>query len=382
MRHETDPFGAERPLVVRGRRQFGSLRTWVTTVLLAVLIVQPAGAAQPWTLRVAVGGQQLVGSPLVWGKSQAILLGRDGQLYEFDTHDAGSREKLSDTFAGYSQSEMRAALVREFGERYEVSATGHYLVVHPAGQSSVWPERFEKLYRSMTHYFQTRGIRAEQPQFPLVAVVFSRHDEFMRYAHNQGSRISSNVLGYYDNMSNRIKMYDASSTRASAQNWETNAATIVHEAAHQTAFNTGVHSRYSLPPRWLAEGLGTLFEAPGIYDSRRYGTLTDRINQQELATVRTYFPKEIPSDALAAIIVDDKTFNRNPSSSYALCWALTFMLAEREPHKLARYLQVTASRSVFKPYTVQQRATDYRQVFGEDIRMTSARLHRFIAELP
>ena len=47
-------------------------------------------------------------------------------------------------------------LQREFGRAFDVSGTGQYLVVHPAGQRDRWADRFEQLYRSMIHYLTAR----------------------------------------------------------------------------------------------------------------------------------------------------------------------------------------------------------------------------------
>ena len=46
-----------------------------------------------------------------------------------------------------------------------------------------------------------------------------------------------------------------------------NSATIIHEVTHQVAFNCGVHTRFNDVPRWVSEGLATMFEAKGVWNS-------------------------------------------------------------------------------------------------------------------
>ncbi len=74
--------------------------------------------------------------------------------------------------------------------------------------------------------------------------------------HRQGDKIDSRVLGYYSSRSNRITLYDVGGTAAGSAAWHQNADTIIHEATHQTAYNTGVHRRFAQTPKWVVEGLG------------------------------------------------------------------------------------------------------------------------------
>ena len=169
-------------------------------------------------------------------------------------------------------------MLRELGSGYEVTGTGHYLVAHPKGQRDKWAQRLEDLYRWFIHYFAVRGFEPATPPYPLVGVVCRDRDEFARHAAAQGSPVTGGVLGYYSPTSNRINLYDMGG-KDDAAHWQKNAGVLIHEATHQTAFNTGIHNRYAAPPKWLAEGLATLFEAPGVYDSHGHPRPADRVNR-------------------------------------------------------------------------------------------------------
>src|SRR4029078_9372448 len=131
--------------------------------------------------------------------------------------------------------------------------------------------------------FPPRGRHISEPRFPLVAVIYPRQVDFWQAGARDGLKPNSGILGYYPPATNRILMFDAAASQSGAD-WTTNADTIIHEAAHQTAFNTGVHQRFGQSPRWLVEGLGTLFEARGVWRSRTYQSQSDRINHGRLAT--------------------------------------------------------------------------------------------------
>src|SRR5262249_48305348 len=152
---------------------------------------------------------------------------------------------------------IKMSLEHEFGNNFEVSSIRHYVVVHPRGERDQWANRFEQLYDRFNHYFGVRGFQLKEPEFPLIAVVFRTHEEFMKYASADGSQVSPNLLGHYLPKSNRVFLYDVTA-HATGADWSQNASTIIHEATHQMAFNTGVHQRYADAPRWLCEGLATM----------------------------------------------------------------------------------------------------------------------------
>jgi Protein of unknown function (DUF1570) len=348
-------------------------------VLLVAALFSPAAvsAANPtWMLEAKIHGERVEGLPVGWTSDEVHLLARDGRLLDFHPSDAKDFKQTATHFHGYSASEFRDALNRELQNKLEVTGTGHYLVAHPVGQGDKWAERFEDMYRSFVHYFSVRGFRLEEPQFPLVAIVWNKQQDFFHYAASSGTPVPQGVLGFYSPASNRVMLYDSG-----AKDWKQDASTIVHEATHQTAFNTGVHSRFAMPPRWLAEGLGTLYEARGIWDSRNYPNIEDRINRGRLTNFRQYLAAGRPSGAFLAIVNTDKMFQLNPGAAYAEAWALTFFLQETQSSNYAKYLAKTAARPPFSDYTSAQRLADFRSAFGDDLKMLEANYLRFIAGL-
>ena len=343
------------------------------------LCAAPLPAHEP-VIRLKLDGRQWEGTPLSWNEQRIVLLSRDGQLVDFAPESAQEHGVLPGSFRSYSQAEIRGQLLREFGQGYEVSGVGHYLVVHPAGQKDQWAPRFEALYRSLVHYFAARGWQLAEPRFPLVAVVFPRQSDFQRFAAREGVPAASGLLGYYSLVTNRILIYDV--TAQSNLDWSVNAETIIHEAAHQAAFNTGVHSRFGVAPRWVVEGVGTMFEARGVWQSRSYPNQGDRINRSLLNAYRQYIASgRRPADSIAQLVSSDRMFQVNSSSAYPEAWALTFFLSESEPKKYFAYLGQTAAKPAFSHYRSQDRLNDFTDAFGADLKMLDARLQRFIAGL-
>ena len=328
-------------------------------------------------IRAEFDGRTVDGVPLVLNKQRVILIGRDGYLWDFPRRQATSLKKLSENFSAYSAAQMRASLAREYGSKFEVTGTGHYLVVHPLGQRSQWAGRFEQLYRQFVTYFSKRGLQVREPRFPLVAVVFSNRSDYQRDAAAQGISLAANVVGYYSPKTNRVSLYD----QGGHGQWHETAATIIHEATHQTAYNTGVHNRFGQAPAWVVEGLGTMFEARGVWNGSAYPQAGDRINRGQLANFQDYAAGRRPRGMMAEIVAHDRLFRTRPKEAYAESWALSFFLSETQPRRYAAYLSKTAARPAFRSYTPGQRLADFTSVFGENLELFESQYLRYVKSL-
>jgi hypothetical protein len=356
-------------------------------------------------LELTVRGQRIEGAPVTWNSRQVVLLARDGQLWQFAPSEAADYRKTSDWFRGYSPSQLRASLLRELGSGFEVTGTGHYMVAHPSGGRDQWADRFEDLYRRFVRYFSVRGFTLTEPPFLLVAVVCRKRAEFTRYAATNGSPAGAGVVGYYCTQTNRIVLYDVGARSASPARWEQNAGTVVHEATHQMAFNTGIHNRTVQPPLWVAEGLATMFEGVAGSEASADGPRRSRVNRSRLRAFRDgetagHRPEAVAQVAglrgaskggpnsrefgyglLADLVATDRLFESAPGAAYAKAWALTFYLMETQSSRYADYLARTAARPSLERYTATQRTADFTAVFGDNWRMLEARLLRFIDEI-
>ena len=358
------------------------MRCALIAVLLAAGWAATAQAAWPRSKMLAVdlAGSRIEGLPLYWSTSQVDLLARDGRLWSFSPATAKNSKEQNAPFRSLSFPEVRDRIGRELGPTFEVTGTGHYLVAHPRGQKDLWSPRFEELYRSFMHYFSVRGFTIREPEFPLVAIVWKNEQEFIRYANNDGTSIVPGTLGYYSPTSNRITLFDVGNGDKSAAAWEQNAETIIHEATHQTAFNTGVHKRFAQSPRWLVEGLGTMFEAPGVWNSRAKPLKSDRLNRGRLSEFQRLSPS-FKQGFVAEFVSDDRMFRSDVNRAYATAWALSFYLVETRPQKYSQFLAMTATRPDFSAYPAAERLKDFVKVFGADPAVLEAQFLKFMREI-
>ena len=353
--------------------------------MIALLAIAGAtGTAErtpfPGMISLRIGGQMVEGQPIAWDAKEVHLLGRDGRLWGFSPNEASDWQKTSRRFTPMSISDLRADLLRELGRDFEVTTTTHYVVAHARGQRDRWAERFEGLYREFVTYFGKRGFKVREPEFPLVGIVLRDAEDFRRYTASLGMPAMPGLLGFYSLTSNRILVYDIEPTGAN-EAWCETAATILHEATHQAAFNTGIHSRYTPPPLWVVEGLATLFEAPGVYNAENHRTQADRINLGRLKDFRQFVAPQHKTALIRSLLADDRLFQTHPGIAYAEAWALTFYLIETQSSKYARYVALTAQRPPFCDYTSAERTADFTSVFGDNWPMLEAQFLRFMAGL-
>jgi hypothetical protein len=131
----------------------------------------------------------------------------------------------------------------------------------------------------------------------------------------------------------------------------------------------------------VVEGLGTLYEARGVWDSVNYKQQDDRVNKGRLRNFKQLVATGRPTGLMVDLINSDRLFQENPAVAYAEAWALTFYLIETQPAKYGKYLALTAERDSFLSYPAAQRMKDFVSVFGSDFRMLDANLLRFVETL-
>lgn len=340
-----------------------------------------AGPPANVTVELKLVGRTLVGKPLEWSEENIYLLDRSGWLHEFPPSDVTGYKAVSNYFSPYTPSEFRAMLLRALGSGYRVTGTTHYLVAHPSHLGAEWAERFERLYRSFVQFFSVRGFQLRKPEFLMTGIVCRDLKDFHAYSKAAENISATGFEGYYSLISNRIALY-MSQSHAMGQDLDPLVhSVIIHEATHQTAYNTGVHNRFCPPPLWVCEGLATMFEAPGVYDSSKYRSRSDRINRLRYDHYKqAVLPNQTP-ELLKAMVVSDELFNRHPLAAYAFAWAYSFYLMETHPRKYQEYLAITASGKPFSIPTPKQRLDDFVRVFGSDWRFLNAKFVRFMQEL-
>jgi hypothetical protein len=397
---------------------------WAALAGLLALAATPSVAATPSLLELVQKGTKHQGRLVAKGSDVCWLMGRDGRLSEFAIDEIDSVHTIAPRFREWSPAELRDQLRREMPRNFRIDATGRFIVCAEKDNRR-YGEICEETYRMFHRYFSVRGFHVSEPEFPLVVVVFPDRPSFSAYCRKDGVAPASGMVGYYMRLTNRTALFDPAdrasfsrtdraprrdlgeafaaredaavsqlagtagraggATRPAGRLFDAVVEadlhdTLVHETVHQVAYNSGLHARLGDTPKWVVEGLATMFEAPGIRDAQRNASPKTRINRERYARFCNYAKNRRQPRSLESFVGRDDLFASSVLDAYAEAWALTFFLAETRHASYVRYLKATAQRDAFRRYTAAERVADFRQAFG-DLKSVETDFLRFFEKL-
>lgn len=321
-----------------------------------------------------------------------LLLARDGRLWNVTPQEMLSREATDTPFEPFSAEELGTRLQAEMGDGFEVTTTAHYVICSNAGTHySRWcGALFERLMSAFRTHWRTRKLGLEDPGFPLAAIVLADQQQFAQFATRDVGPAFANVKGYYSTAGNRIVLYDLTAAeRSSVASVDDvnrrlaaapfNVATIVHEATHQIAFNSGMHRRYADNPLWMTEGMAMYFETPDL-ESRNGWKTVGRPNTVRLQRFAAYARQRRKADALASLIGGSERFRnaKQAEDAYAEAWALTYFLIKTRRDDYVEYLRRIADKPVLRWDDSESRLAEFRAVFGDDLQVLDRQFMNYL----
>ena len=315
------------------------------------------------------------GDVLVEAQDGGILLEAKNQtIWPLQPNAIRSREVLENPLRQLSKEDLAAEVLKELPRGFRVYETNHYVICYNTSRGyAEWAGAlFERLHRAFNNYWTRRGIQLEETP-PLVACVFRDKKSYEAYGRQELGKNIESILGYYSFSTNRIAMYDLLEGRRygslhqinSLLRTERTVATVIHEATHQIAFNSGLHQRFAAIPLWLNEGLAIYFETPDLSSYRGWKTI-GKVNQVRLGQFRKY-ARQREADSLLSLISSDARF-RQPglaTEAYAESWAFCYFLIRTHPKEFAEYLKLLQKKEPLGEDSPQQRINDFTQVFGK-----------------
>lgn len=297
----------------------------------------------------------------------------DGALWTIDTPELVSRTRTDDAFRPDSGHALARGLLVERGPGWQVFETKHYVVCTQTSRAyAEWcAALFERLYFAFDNFWKQRNLPLVAPEFPLVAVIFENERAFIEYGKTLGHDLTG-AVGFYDVKTNRIAFYDLTAGGGGdiARQLQATAhqvATIVHEATHQIAFNSGLHTRLADNPLWLTEGMAMYFETPDLKTEKGWKTI-GVVNDLRLPVLRQALASQ-DTGSLEKLIASDELFTNADTqpTAYALAWGLTYHLIRTRGKDYGRYLEGIRAKPRLTWDDPATRLADFKAAFGDNL---------------
>jgi hypothetical protein len=333
------------------------------------------------------------------------LESREGQLYLIEQADIIDRRSDDTLFVPYTKAEMIDRFKKEFppSEGYHYLDTyGPFIIIYTTSKAfaSLCGRLLERLHEQYVLHWKRFGVELTEPQFPMAAVVLSSEERYRQYAKQDNVTLLKEQCAYYHKHTNRIAVYDTSGQqalqegnqrRATAEDTRSflmqpgslrNITAVIHEAAHQVGYNTGMHPRHAPSPVWLCEGLAVLHEVP---DPRHRSGWTPgpHINRPRLDQLRQYLGTPRLVSPIQNMIQDDKLFAKPATAldNYALAWGVTYYLVKKRQKELVLYLNVLQAKKPDSDDSQEIRIKDFESCFGGDWTKFYKEFHDFVRRL-
>ncbi|MEZ6109782.1 MAG: DUF1570 domain-containing protein [Pirellulaceae bacterium] len=371
----------------------------LSLVAFWAMLASDARAAEEISLVRDGRPHHVTGELLVEAQDGGVLLkAADGELWVIQPDEIKERRSNDKPFEPLDAEATARRLLDEFGGGFSIHQTAHYVICY--NTSSAYAEwcgaLYERLYRGFFTYWSNQGVELREPTWPLVALVFRDRESYAEYSRGELGDAVNSIIGYYNVRTNRVTMYDLTGVDELRQNTrrissaahvnailsqpaaERTVATIVHEATHQLAYNSGLQTRYADNPFWVSEGLAVYFETPDLKSSKGWRNIGG-VNRVNLIQFHKYLRRR-PDDSLAAMIVNDQRFrdSKTAGDAYAEAWALNYYLLRTQPRQYADYLAKLAARGPLETVTPQQRLDEFRSIFGQDLSRLDTEFLRFM----
>ena len=325
---------------------------------------------------------------------------RDGRLWTVTAEVLEKRVTTTKPFRPEGVDELGKRLAAELDKSvspgFHVTRTRHYTIVSSADpRFARWTGRlFERLRTAFVGYWKGRGVELSEPEFPLVAIVLKDRAQFAKFIRVDVKLDPTSSTGYYSILSNRIVLYDIAripgqppaATAVEIQRRLSTApqaiATVVHEAAHQIAYNCGLNQRLADNPLWLVEGMAVFFETPDLRSRSGWRTV-GKVNLPRLARFTDFVRRRRRPGSLRSLVRSDRRFREGESEAdaYAEAWALNYFLLRTRKDQYVTFLQKLAAQSPLTPADETRRLSEFKAVFGGDMEKFDREFIRYMSRI-
>lgn len=279
-------------------------------------------------------------------------------------------------------------MLRIAGPQAKRLETDHFVFIYTSDikLAKEMATRLEGVYRWAAWFNEKNGVKSTRPPHKLEIFFFGTFAEYDSYQTTNGFRMAG-AIGFYMRTNNRSAFFDMMTYPPTVADLEAaksagpderrriqnrvkrnvenyNRSVVQHEAAHHIHFNLGVFPRKGDIPRWMSEGLATMFETVNAESGTSYGGL----NHQRLYEFRQIYGQDgerIPD--LRVIVLANQWFFQNGFYAYSMGWALNHYLAHAPKHKekYKEWMRLLAGRDDDEQIPIAELHQQFEKLFGE-----------------
>jgi hypothetical protein len=330
-----------------------------------------------------------------------LLVEADGRWHVLTGGDIQKVQETGQPFVPLTLEQASAKLIADLPKGFRTTSTKHYVVAYNTSEAyAKWnASLYERFFRGFFTFWKRLGNEVYEPEFPLTAIVFEKRADYLRYAAAEDVKNAENMIGYYNQLSNRIATYDLTGIEGMIPNGrrvntlelintilqqpsaERSVATVVHEAVHQLSYNSGLQTRLADNPVSISEGLAMFFESPDLKSATGWGGI-GKINSFNLVAFRNALATN-KQFSIARLIQDDSAFHdpATVGTAYGESWALNYFLIKARSKEYAAYLAEQAKRPPLEPSDPKRRLSDFQRHFGNDTEKLNRDFLKFAANL-
>lgn len=319
---------------------------------------------------------------------------RSGRIHRLPSAEVVSVTEADVPFVPLSRDEMAAELLQQSGAGFSIHQTDHHVLCSDA--SEVYTEYCRRLLQNIvteySEFFAKTELAGEAIPSQLPVIIFSTPERLLAFARQQHPDTDfTDVPGYYSVRDNQMLIAalpgdgqfrsTAELTRAMKRHLR-HVETIVHEAVHQLAFNTGLQVRYADNPLWLSEGLAVYFE----HASGRSSTLwtgPGGVSRIHLPGFQSAVSEDRLRLPLTELLASDAAFlsGNQLAEAYAEGWALVFFLIRTDRRAFDRYLKLLEERRPLVTTGAQVRIRELEAATGQSVGMLEEALIRYMRRI-
>ena len=322
---------------------------------------------------------EISGRILIEAQDGGVLLEeRNGRIRQLTPAVIESKTPSDVPFSAMSNDELGNDLLSQVQAGFEIHQTDHYVICSSSAEeyAQFVGKLLEKVFDQYFEFMGEQEIAVRQPAGKLPVIILQSEAEFKEFAAAQHPETSfEDTPGYYSLRDNQMLLMDltrdrslrsSTAIRKRLSDQPLQVATMVHEAVHQLAFNTGLQIRMADNPFWLSEGLALYFEPiaprsanlwtrPGLVSGRHHPVFVQ--HSENGAT-------EIPLRDLLSV---DKAFLSadTMATAYAESWGLTSYLIRQQKDGMKKYLTKISQRKPLQRVSPEERVAEFQEAFGK-----------------